>query len=95
MFLIFLSVASDDEMPIDLLMRESLPGLQYGDVDPANATFVVASNPLTNTHTWNPMPRNSIMWCTRGHAPELRLLRSKATYKKFKKKLLSEHTLIL
>ncbi|GKY90541.1 hypothetical protein MPSEU_000027800 [Mayamaea pseudoterrestris] len=84
-----------DEMPIDLLMRESLPGLQYGEVDSSKATFVVSSNPLTNTHTWNPMPRNSIMWCTRGHAPELRLLRSKATYKKFKKKLLSENTLIL
>ena len=95
--------ATYDEMPIDLLMRESLPGLQYGQVDPLQSTFVVASNPLTNTHTWNPMPRNSIMWCTRGHAPELRLLRSKATFNKFKehkhssssKQVLSDHTLIL
>lgn len=80
-----------DELPITLQMRESLPGLLYRDVDPSKAMFVVASNPLTKTHTWNPMPRNSIMWCTRGQMPELRLLRDK----KPKTKILSDHTFVM
>jgi len=81
-----------DEMPIALLMRESLPGLNYVDVNPEEAAFVVASNPLTKTHTWNPMPRNSIMWCTRGKMPELRLLRSK---KPKHRSIVSDHTIVL
>lgn len=81
-----------DEMPIALLMRESLPGLNYGDVDPKQAAFVVASNPLTKTHSWNPMPRNSVMWCTRGKMPELRLLRSK---KNKKSCIVSDNTIVL
>ena len=81
-----------DEMPIALLMRESLPGLNYEDVNPLEAAFVVASNPLTKTHTWNPMPRNSIMWCTRGQMPELRLLRSK---KPKHRSIVSDHTIVL
>jgi glutamine amidotransferase len=81
-----------DEMPIALQMRESLPGLNFGDVNPAEAAFVVSSNPLTKTHTWNPMPRNSIMWCTRGKMPELRLLRSK---KSNSRSIVSEHTIVL
>jgi len=81
-----------DECPIGLLMRESIPGMNFGDVDPTQATFVVASNPLTKTHTWNPMPRNSIMWCTRGQMPQLRLLRSK---KPKHRSIVSDHTIVL
>lgn len=80
-----------DELPIHLLLRESLPGLHYQDVDPSTAAFVVASCPLTKTHTWNPMPRNSIMWCSRGQIPELRLLRDK----KPKSKMMSDHTIVM
>ncbi|KAL7568577.1 hypothetical protein ACA910_002689 [Epithemia clementina (nom. ined.)] len=81
-----------DELPIALVLRESLPGLNYGDVNPREAAFVVASNPLTKTHSWNPMPRNSIMWITRGNMPELRLLRSK---KPKLESIVCEHTIIL
>lgn len=80
-----------DEFPIALLMRESLPGLNYSDVNPADAAFVVASNPLTKTHTWTPMPRNAIMWCTRGKIPELRLLREK---KAKHNRILSDNTML-
>lgn len=80
-----------DELPIHLLLRESLPGMVYQDVDPSKAAFVVASNPLTKTHTWNPMPRNSIMWCTRGKMPELRLLRDK----KPKTKSIADLTIVM
>jgi glutamine amidotransferase len=64
-----------DEKAIYLEGHESRPGKVMVDVDPTTASFIVASNPLTKTHTWHPMPRNSIMWCTRGMHPELRLLR--------------------
>jgi predicted glutamine amidotransferase len=64
-----------DEKPLYLFNAESKPGRIMADVDPAKASFIVSSNPLTKTHTWHPMPRNSIMWCTRGSHPELRLLR--------------------
>ncbi|KAL7565712.1 hypothetical protein ACA910_005407 [Epithemia clementina (nom. ined.)] len=81
-----------DELPIALMLREALPGLIYRDVNPREAAFVVASNPLTKTHSWNPMPRNSIMWITRGHMPELRLLRSK---KPFNESIVGKHTILL
>lgn len=64
-----------DESAIILSYHESKPGKILVDEDPSTATFIVASNPLTRTHTWHPMPRNSIMWCTRGGHPELRLLK--------------------
>jgi glutamine amidotransferase len=54
--------------------RESKPGKILSDVNPQTATFVVSSNPLTRSHTWHKIPKNSIMWCTRGKHPELRLL---------------------
>lgn len=54
--------------------RESKPGKILSQVDPETATFVVSSNPLTCSHTWHKIPKNSIMWCTRGKHPELRLL---------------------
>ncbi|KAL7565705.1 hypothetical protein ACA910_005401 [Epithemia clementina (nom. ined.)] len=81
-----------DELPIALMLRESSPGLIYGDVNPREAAFVVASNPLTKTHSWNPMPRNSIMWITRGNMPELRILRSK---KPKNESIVGKHTIIL
>jgi len=59
--------------------RESKPGKILSQVDPEAATFVVASNPLTRTHCWHKIPKNSIMWCTRGKHPELRLLVKKAS----------------
>jgi predicted glutamine amidotransferase len=64
-----------NEKPVLLDKLESRPGRLFPDVDAQTACFIVASNPLTRTHTWHPMPRNSIMWCTRGSPPELRLLR--------------------
>ena len=69
------STSNYDEKAIHLEGHESRPGKVLVDVDPTTASFIVASNPLTKTHTWHPMPRNSIMWCTRGKHPELRLLR--------------------
>jgi len=69
-----------EERPVELEYNESLPGVVFTDVNPTTASFVVASNPLTRTHTWHPMPKNSVMWCNRGSHPELRLLkRRKAT----------------
>lgn len=68
-----------DEKAIHLEGHESRPGKVLVDVDPTTASFIVASNPLTKTHTWHPMPRNSIMWCTRGKHPELRLLRRRSS----------------
>ncbi|KAI2492006.1 glutamine-fructose-6-phosphate transaminase [Fragilaria crotonensis] len=68
-----------DEKAIHLERHESRPGKVLVDVDPTKASFIVASNPLTKTHTWHPMPRNSIMWCTRGKHPELRLLRRRTS----------------
>lgn len=68
-----------DEKAIHLERHESRPGKVLVDVDPTKASFIVASNPLTKTHTWHPMPRNSIMWCTRGKHPELRLLRRRSS----------------
>ena len=68
-----------EEKLVDLEGRESRPGKVMVDVDPSTASFIVASNPLTRTHTWHPMPRNSIMWCTRGKHPELRLLRRRSS----------------
>jgi predicted glutamine amidotransferase len=62
------------ERRIALEQRLSRPGKVMVDVNPVRATFIVASNPLTKTHTWHPMPRNSIMWCTRGQHPELHKL---------------------
>lgn len=58
--------------------RESKPGKVLAEVDPTTATFIVSSDPLTMTHCWHKMPRNSIMWCTRGEHPELRLLNKKS-----------------
>lgn len=52
----------------------SRPGKVMEEVNPVTASFIVASNPLTKTHMWHPMPRNSIMWCTRGKHPEMRKL---------------------
>ena len=69
-----------EEKAVELEYHESLPGVVFTDVDPTTASFLVASNPLTRTHIWHPMPRNSVMWCVRGSHPELRLLkRRKAT----------------
>jgi predicted glutamine amidotransferase len=64
-----------DEKHINVENFISEPGTVYTDVDMTQGvSFVVASCPLTRTHTWNPMPRNSLMWYTRGSLPELRLL---------------------
>lgn len=76
-------VTSDDasvnteysEKPVETMTFESKPGTIYSDIDVNNASLIIASNPLTKTHTWHPMPKNSIMWYTRGQFPELRLLR--------------------
>jgi len=65
------------EHTVDLAEHLSLPGTVYADVEPLEASFIVASNPLTKTHTWHPMPKNSVMWCTRGSHPELRLLKGR------------------
>ena len=73
------STSNYDEKAIHLEGHESRPGKVLVDVDPTTASFIVASNPLTKTHTWHPMPRNSIMWCTRGKHPELRLLRRRSS----------------
>lgn len=67
-----------DELPIDLEQHESRPGLLYADVDLSQSCLIVASNPLTRTHNWHPMPRNSLMWCDKGSLPELRLLRGRS-----------------
>jgi predicted glutamine amidotransferase len=75
------SVSSSDsefeESQVILESAESRPGKVMEDVDPETAAFIVASNPLTKTHLWHKLPQNSIMWCTRGSHPELRLLRHK------------------
>ena len=59
---------------VGLLRTLSRPGKVMEQVNPVTASFIVASNPLTRTHTWHPMPRNSIMWCTRGQHPQMRKL---------------------
>lgn len=72
------SVDSDgfDERAVLLREYASRPGKVMEEVDAATAAFIVSSNPLTRTHlTWHPMPRNSIMWCTRGQHPELSVLK--------------------
>jgi glutamine amidotransferase len=78
--------SSDDEElmeeAVTLDHHESKPGTILANVNPTTATFIVTSNPLTRTHTWHKMPRNSIVWCTRGHHPELRLLMDKKQSKK-------------
>lgn len=61
--------------PVDLVFKVSAPGKIYADIDRNSASFIVSSCPLTRTHTWNPMPKNSIMWYTRGSFPELRMLK--------------------
>lgn len=67
-----------DEKAIDLEHHESRPGRLYSEVDPVTACFIVASTPLTRTHTWHHMHKNSIMWYTRGQSyPELRLLQER------------------
>jgi glutamine amidotransferase len=66
------SIYGEQVVPIE--EAESQPGKVLHEVNPATASFIVSSNPLTKTHTWHKMPRNSIMWCTRGAHPELRLL---------------------
>jgi glutamine amidotransferase len=63
------------ESHILLQRRESKPGKILEEVDATTATFVVSSDPLTRGHCWHKMPRNSIMWCTQGFHPELRLLK--------------------
>jgi glutamine amidotransferase len=77
------SETSFEEKVVDLEYRESTPGKVLSDVDPSAAAFIVASNPLTRTHTWHPLPKNSVMWCTRGSLPELRLLKRRAATKSF------------
>jgi glutamine amidotransferase len=62
------------EQVVPIEEAESQPGKVLHEVNPETASFIVSSNPLTTTHTWHKMPRNSIMWCTRGAHPELRLL---------------------
>lgn len=70
---------SDFEISKILLnRRESKPGKMFTEVIAATAAFVVSSDPLTRTHCWHKVPKNSIMWCTRGKHPELRLLAKKA-----------------
>jgi len=66
-----------ETMRVLLNRRESKPGKIFTDVNAAEATFVVSSDPLTRTHCWHKVPKNSIMWCTRGKHPELRLLTKK------------------
>jgi len=67
-----------NEKVVSLGNRESRPGRVCSDVDPETACLIVASNPLTRTHTWHRLPSNSIMWYTRGSFPELRLLRGRS-----------------
>jgi glutamine amidotransferase len=67
------------ERRVSLHMQESMPGKIMEQVDPLTATFIVSSNPLTQTHCWHKMPRNSILWYTRGSHPELRLLKTMTT----------------
>jgi glutamine amidotransferase len=71
------SVDSDgfDERAVFLNEYASRPGKVMEEVDASTAAFIVSSNPLTRTHRWHPMPRNSIMWCTRGQHPELSVLK--------------------
>jgi len=66
------------EKNVVLHHHESRPGKLMQEVNPATACCIVASNPLTRTHTWHKLPANSILWCTRGSLPELRLLRTRA-----------------
>jgi hypothetical protein len=73
------SLSEYDEKLIEVDSYESQPGTIYADIDKNQASFIVASNPLTKTHTWHPMPKNSIMWYTRGSLPELRLLRTSSS----------------
>jgi predicted glutamine amidotransferase len=67
------------EKAVHVHSYESKPGTIYADIDKDHASFIVASNPLTKTHTWHAMPKNSIMWYQRGSLPELRLLRSSSS----------------
>ena len=74
------STASSElmEEKVDIEATEIKTGTILVDVNPVNASCIISSNPLTTKlHTWNKMPRNSIMWCTRGNHPELRLLTKK------------------
>jgi hypothetical protein len=75
------SVDSDgfDERAVYLNEYPSRPGKVMVEVDASTAAFIVSSNPLTKTHMWHPMPRNSIMWCTRGQHPELSVLKRRQT----------------
>jgi len=74
-----------DERFVELEQAESVPGQEFGELDLQRAALVVCSNPLTRTHMWHHMPRNSLLSYTRGSLPELCLLRSKTkavpTYK--------------
>lgn len=70
----------DENFSLDKILlqrKESKPGKIFSTVDPTKATFIVSSNPLTKGHIWHKVPKNSIMWCTRGKHPELRLLQKK------------------
>lgn len=69
---------STEEREILLSDKQSKPGTVMKEVNPKEASFIVSSNPLTKTHTWHKLPQNSIMWCTRGENPELRLLKRKS-----------------
>ena len=69
------SVSDFHVHPICLDCHVSMPGVNLNEVDPAQAIFCVASCPLTRTHSWHPMPQNSIMWCTKGSFPEMHLLK--------------------
>jgi hypothetical protein len=72
---VFVNTSEYDEKYVSFDSYESILGTNYDDIGVNNASFVVASNPLSNTHTWHAMPKNSIMWHQRGSLPELQLLR--------------------
>ena len=74
---------NDDGNPVDLFCKVSAPGKIYADIDKTSASFIVSSCPLTRTHVWTPMPKNSIMWYTRGSFPELRMLKRRRRTRSF------------
>ena len=61
---------------VPLQLALSKPGKILSNVDAEKACLIVSSNPLTKTHTWHRMPKNSILWYKRGSFPELRLIAS-------------------
>jgi glutamine amidotransferase len=63
-----------DEQFVDLDQAQSNPGREFADVNRERSALIVCSNPLTRTHKWHHMPRNSLLSYTRGSLPELCLL---------------------